>query len=288
MSEAPRPISLYVPAYNAERYLARCIESILVQTLRPDEILIVDDGSTDRTAEIARGFPVTLVPHGTNKGLAAARNTGVRHARNGLVASLDADTMAEPDWLERLAAAFVGERTALGGGRLEEAVQRTAADRFRKLHLAQNWGGEPRRNPRYVFGSNTLVRKDAVAEAGGYDERFRTNYEDLDLSNKLRALGYETYYEPSAVVRHLKEDDDASILRALWRYNQLGYRRAINLPNVLSRVGQNVFMALRFVAADAGKEDQGVLRLDLAIPVAFARWDWRLLRESRARKRAGG
>ncbi len=283
VTTAPGPVSLYVPAFNAERYVARCIESILAQTLRPDEILVVDDGSTDRTAEIARGYSVAVVAHGANKGLAAARNTGVRAARNNLVAALDADCVPQPDWLERLAARFAGERTALGGGRLEEAVQKTAADRFRKLHLVQNWGTAPIRNPRYVFGSNTLLRKDRVEEAGWYDERFRTNYEDLDLSNRLRARDYETFYEPSAVVHHLKEDDDASILRAMWRYNQLGYRRAINLPNVLGRIGQNGLASLRFVLSDSRTEDWGVLRLDLQIPLSFARWDWRLLRESRGR-----
>ena len=282
----PRPrISLYVPAYNAERYLARCLEAIQAQTLRPDEVLVVDDGSTDRTAEIARGYPVTVVPHGVNQGLAAARNTGVRSARNELVASLDADCRPEPEWLERLAARFVGERTALGGGRLEEAVQRTAGDRFRKLHMPQHWGSEPRTNPPHVHGNNNLGRKSALLEVGGYDERLRTNFEDVDLSRRLRARGYDTYYEPSALVWHLKEDDGSSILRALWRYTRLGYEEPITRANVLRRVGRNVRVAFRLLTVDAHLGDWEVLRLDALIPIYFAAWDGRLLREARSQDR---
>ncbi len=283
MDAKPR-ISLYVPAYNAEHYLGRCLEAVRAQTLPPDEVLVVDDGSTDRTAEIARSFGVTVVPHGTNKGLAAARNTGLRSARNELVASLDADCRPEPEWLERLAARFVGERTALGGGRLEEAVQDTAGDRFRKLHMPQNWGREPRTNPPHVHGNNNLGRRSVLLEVGGYDERLRTNFEDVDVSRRLRARGYDTYYEPSAVVWHLKEDDWYSVLRALWRYTQLGYEEAVNRANVLRRVARNVRVAFRLLTVDAHLGDWEVLRIDSLIPVYFAAWDGRLLRQARAQR----
>jgi GT2 family glycosyltransferase len=279
---------LYVPAFNGERYIASCITAILAQTLPPDEVLIVDDGSSDRTTEIAGRFPVTIIRHEVNRGLAAARNTGLRNARNNLVASLDQDCVAAPDWLEQLSARFPGDRTALGGGRLEEGAQRTAADRFRKLHVRGDFGTESKVNPWFVHGSNTLARKDAIAAVGWYDERFWTSYEDVDISERLRAGAYNLYYEPSAVVYHIKQDDNHSVLRTLWRYNRLGYRRAINLPNVLSRVVQNTAWSIRCVMSDLRSEDWGVLRLDLIFPVYFARWDWRLLLETRASASAEG
>jgi GT2 family glycosyltransferase len=280
MVEAHPKLSLYIPAFNAEQHIARCVCSVLAQTSPLDEVLIVDDGSNDRTADIAGAYPVRLIKHEVNRGIAAARNTGLRNARNGLVASLDSDCVAEPDWLERLVAHFQGNRTALVGGRLEEAVQRTAADRFRKLHLRQNWGQKPTDSPPFVYGSNTLARRDAIAAAGWYDERFRTNYEDVDISQRLRARGYDLYYESSAIVRHLKEDDDLSVLRALWRYGRIGYRRRISLPIVLGHVAYNTKMSFQFLRADWRTEDWGVLRLDLSLPVRFAIWDWRLWRET--------
>ena len=98
-------ISVYIPAYNCAEYLSRCIAGLLQQSLRPDEILVIDDGSRDSTREIANSYnEVTLISHPENCGLGAARNTAFQSARNELVASLDADCVPEPEWLASLAA----------------------------------------------------------------------------------------------------------------------------------------------------------------------------------------
>ena len=91
------PISVYIPAYNVAEFLPKSIECLLAQTLTPDEILVVDDGSRDASAEIATRYSkVTLIRHEQNRGLAAARNTAFRSARNEFIASLDADCVADP------------------------------------------------------------------------------------------------------------------------------------------------------------------------------------------------
>lgn len=76
-------VSLYVPCFNGERYIARCIEGILSQRRPANEVLIVDDGSTDGSVEIISKYPVTLVRHRQNRGLSAARNTGIRASSSG-------------------------------------------------------------------------------------------------------------------------------------------------------------------------------------------------------------
>jgi GT2 family glycosyltransferase len=70
-------VSVYIPCYNVANYLAPVLEGALQQTLPPDEILVIDDGSKDQTCEIAARYPVTIVRHERNRGLAAARNTGI-------------------------------------------------------------------------------------------------------------------------------------------------------------------------------------------------------------------
>jgi len=103
-------ITVYIPAYNVAQFLPRAIESLLTQTLSPAEILVIDDDSTDDSANVAQRYPrVTVVRHERNCGLAAARNTAFRTARGEFVASLDADCVAEPTWLER------GRRPILAG-----------------------------------------------------------------------------------------------------------------------------------------------------------------------------
>src|SRR5437773_11220393 len=101
---APLHVSVYVPCYNGAAWLAECLDSLLAQDVSADEILVVDDGSTDSSAQIARGYgpPVRLVQHGRNRGLAVARNTALSEARHDLVASVDADVRATKQWLGRL------------------------------------------------------------------------------------------------------------------------------------------------------------------------------------------
>lgn len=218
--EARAQITLYVPCYNAERHIAACLDGVLTQRLRPAEILVIDDGSRDGTTEIASRYPVKILCHEQNRGLAAARNTAFRNARHDLVAALDADCVAEPAWLEHLVSHFADENVVGANGRVEEAVQTSVADRWRKTHMPQHWGDAPLRNPRFLFGANTVYRKSAVLEAGGYDERCRTNGEDVDLSARLSSRGAATIYDPAAIVHHQRHDTVASILNTYWRWRQ--------------------------------------------------------------------
>jgi GT2 family glycosyltransferase len=213
-------ITIYVPCFNAEAWLARVLSGVMEQTLRPAEVIVVDDGSRDQSVEIAGRFGVKLIRQERNRGLAAARNAAMRAAQSELVAAVDADVVPERDWLERLARHFENTKVALAGGKLVEAVDRRLADRWRAVHLRQHWGDAAVENPPWVFGANALARRSAVLEAGGYDERLRTNGEDSNLSMRLRERGWTTFYEPAALCRHLREDTVESALTTFWRYRR--------------------------------------------------------------------
>lgn len=120
-------ISVLVPVYNADRYLGRCLDSVLAQTYRDFEIVAVDDGSTDGSASIldayARRDPERVrVEHRANAGAAAARNRAIELARGDYLAFLDNDDWFDPDYLERLAAgAQEGADIVFGGYRRPRA-----------------------------------------------------------------------------------------------------------------------------------------------------------------------
>ena len=135
-------LSVYIPCYNAASYLERSITGLLNQTRPPDEILIIDDGSTDNTVEIASRFPVRVIRHAKNKGLAAARNTAFANASFELVGAIDADVLPAPDWLEHLSKHFDDPNVAGTGGRLIEAFHTTPADAWRATHMSQDLGLE--------------------------------------------------------------------------------------------------------------------------------------------------
>jgi cellulose synthase/poly-beta-1,6-N-acetylglucosamine synthase-like glycosyltransferase len=255
-------ITVYVPCYNAEPWLDRVLVGVLEQTLRPAEVIVVDDGSRDRTVEIASRYPVTVV----------------RQDGNDLVAALDADVVPESGWLAGLAPHFEDAKTALAGGKLVEAVEHGVADRWRAVHLCQHWGDAAVENPGFVFGANTMARRSAVLEAGGYDERLRTNGEDSDLSRRLRERGWTTFYEPAAVCRHLREDTVGSALTTFWRY-----RRDFLNPMTPEKIWrafryQHIGSARSVMQADLRDRRYELLGMDALLLVASSWNDLRLWR----------
>ena len=93
-------ISVIIPAYNAARFLPRCLKSVFAQTLQPDEVIVVDDGSTDNTATLAAALGARVISQ-RNGGISAARNTGYQNATGAWIALLDADDLWSPAKLER-------------------------------------------------------------------------------------------------------------------------------------------------------------------------------------------
>lgn len=112
MSRAEQPlISVVIPAYNGEAFLEQAIESALAQTWPRIEVVVVDDGSTDRSPEIAASYPLKLVRQ-ENRGVAAARNRGVDEADGDLLSFLDQDDMVRPEKLERQLEALLAQPEA--------------------------------------------------------------------------------------------------------------------------------------------------------------------------------
>ncbi len=232
-------VSVYIPCYNVENYIEKCLDGLMKQTLKPDEILIIDDGSKDRTVEIASGYPVTVVQHESNKGLSAARNTAVKTARNELVAAIDADCVPDSRWLEKLVKHLSDEKVAGVGGKLLESEAKTLPDRWRAFHIPQNYGDSMLINPEAIFGHNNIVRRSVIAEIGWYNEILRTNGEDGDISMRIKQKGYDIIYEPEATVCHLREDTLASLMDNYWRYWRFGtqtYLQTIDLRTVLYKM----------------------------------------------------
>lgn len=275
-------ISLYVPCYNVEPYIAGCIEGVLSQTHPLDEILIIDDGCADATVAIAGRYPVRIISHAANRGLAAARNTALSAARNDWVASLDADCVPQPNWLRCLAQHTGKEKVAAIGGRLIEVVQNTLGDCWRRAHMSQDWGDKPVINPPFMFGNDLLVRRSVVGDVGGYNERLRTNGEDADLSRKIQSRGGTTIYDPSAVVHHMRKDTAMSVLRTFWNAWSNGtqaYFGGITPRAMLRNLYYSHFRenSLRFLREDFRKRRYELIGLDMALLVYLGWRDLRLL-----------
>jgi len=200
-----RSVTFYLPCYNVEKYIAAALDGILGQSYPIDEILIIDDGSTDRSVSIAEKYPVVVVSHDGNKGLAAARNTALHTAKGTFLATVDTDAVPDSFWLERLMLAFDRQDLAGAGGKLVEKHTVTVVDRWRQVRMPQDHGDQYLDDV-ILFGSNTVFAVDALKEAGGYWDILRTNTEDVYISKLLLSKGYKTRYVPEAVCYHGRTD----------------------------------------------------------------------------------
>ncbi|MBN1670027.1 MAG: glycosyltransferase [Kiritimatiellae bacterium] len=270
----PADITVYVPYYNARGTIGECIGALRRQTAAPARILIVDDGS-DTPPPREPGVEVRR--HRTNRGLAAARNTALKACSTKLIASVDSDVVAKPDWLARLRAALAGRNVAGVGGRMTERHQDTVADRWRGVHMAQHWGGKPVDNPRFLYGANTLFKADALRAVGGYDERHRTNDEDRTLCDKLYAARYRLRYAPGARCEHLRTDTAKTVLPGYWQWHHTKGVLAgeFDAPDgLIARIETVNFGIGRYrFDMDRKAERTEFLGLDLAIPWVFCAKD---------------
>lgn len=252
-------VTLYIPCFNAENTIRECLEGVFNQALVPDEILVIDDGSTDKTIEIVRKYPVKIISHVENRGLAAARNSAIENAQGEFIASLDTDCIADPEWLSRMIARLGAQDIAGVGGRLVEKYSDSVFDRWRSVHMKQEWKDE-KSSPDFLFGSNTVFRKQAITDAGLYNEVFKTNYEDVDMCRRLKNAGWALVYEPKALVHHLKRDNISSLLNAYWRWHTFFYKEKefyASHENFINKIKDSLGLANRYIHEDikSGRED---------------------------------
>lgn len=277
-------VSIYIPCYNAEEYIAQNIESLLGQTIKPQEIIVVDDGSKDKTCEIAARYAVRIIKHGKNRGLAAARSTGILAASADLVASLDADCVAEENWLAGLLSAMREDKKIVGvGGKAIEKYAENEADRWRAIHMRQHWGDRKLISPKVLYGVNTLFLKDALLNVGLYDEEsvlktgYKVGVEDYNICRKLRNQGYKLVYTPDAVVWHLRKDTKETVLRQYWRWSVLYYPRPNTIPRFLFKLALNFAKGSKHILTDILSGDRSLVPISIKLFPLFAREDLRYL-----------
>jgi len=247
--EVDRPeISVVVCTYRRAEKLPACLDALARQTIRHRaEVIVVDDGPDDDTAAVAARYDVRLVRHPHNRGLAAARNTGISAATAPIVAFTDDDCIPADDWLEALLEPYDGDGVvAVGGGvealRRETLVHRYLADTNRLAPLEVELGVSSsltyramlylRRNLRgngtlpgiravySLVGANMSFRRDALVEIGMFDDRITFGGEDEDICRRMRNhFSRERFvFTSRAVIAHDFDGELRDTLRRSYQY----------------------------------------------------------------------
>lgn len=185
-------VTVIVPVYNGERFLAETLASVFAQEFEPFEVVLVDDGSTDGTAEIARAFPVRYLRQ-ENKGPSAARNSGLALARGELMAFADADDLLPPTKL------------ASQAGYLDEHPE-TGCVLGRQEWILEEGIEPPRLQRDPIFGEpggiqlvTAMIRRQVLEELGGFDPDY-LYAEDRDLFVRMREHGVGIHVLPEVVL----------------------------------------------------------------------------------------
>ncbi len=206
-------VSVVIPAYNQAQYLGGAIRSVLEQRYRDYEILVVDDGSTDTTPEVAQGFgPNVLCIRQENQGLAGARNTGIRHARGELVALLDSDDEWLPGYLERMVGLAEAHPEAVVYYCAVEYIGPDDQDLPQKpdaivLPPEEMYATLLRYN--FLVPSTILMRREAVEQAGLFDTDFR-RLQDWELWLRMLRSGARFAGTDERLVRYRLHDSSLS------------------------------------------------------------------------------
>jgi cellulose synthase/poly-beta-1,6-N-acetylglucosamine synthase-like glycosyltransferase len=199
-------VSIVVPVYNGAQHIAPCIENLLALDYPEEkrEIIIVDNGSTDRTAEIASSYPVRLLSE-NRRGVACARNTGWRAAQFDLIAFTDCDCCAEKNWLSALVPHFEDATVGGCGGKLKPAKPHSLVEEYviyKDILTQERAMRDEPISPPFIITANAMYRKSVLEEVEGFDESFTVAGEDADLSWRVAWKGYKIIYEPEANVVH--------------------------------------------------------------------------------------
>lgn len=197
-------ISVIIPAYNAEKTISNCLHALEEQSVKEKfEVIIVDDGSTDRTAETAKGFKGVRVILQANKGPAGARNHGAREACGEILVFTDADCEPAPNWLMEMARPL--EDSLVGGVQGAYATrQKEAVARLVQLEIEERYERMKKSKELDWIGTYAAAfrRKDFM-ELKGFDEAYKTSSgEDPDFSYRLHGAGKRLAFNPNAVVYH--------------------------------------------------------------------------------------
>jgi cellulose synthase/poly-beta-1,6-N-acetylglucosamine synthase-like glycosyltransferase len=220
VSTAPTLVSIVIPTYNGASRVAKCLEALCKQrSERNIEILIVNDGSTDNTAQIVRGYSGVRLISQQNAGPAAARNRGALEAQGAIILFTDDDCEPIPEWLESMLTPFKDPDVVAAKG-VYRTRQRSLAARFVQVEYEDRY--------RYMAGLSNIdfvdtysaaFRRERFLEIGGYDISFPVACaEDIELSYRMSARGWKMKFAPSAIVYHTHPNTLSAYIKKKYKF----------------------------------------------------------------------
>ena len=231
--------SIIIPAYNEEERIASVIQAVLEQDYGDFEVIVVDNASTDKTGDIARTFPVTVVLE-SKKGTSAARECGRIHATGEIIANVDADCIPDKNWLSKGILYFNNPRVVAVSGPYNYYdagfflriflwcgfLLRWLVNQFVQLSWV-NYGGA-------LVGGNTLIRSDILQKAGGYDTDIIFYGDEASIAKRILPYGKTVFAMPFYMETSARRFKREGVLRLSYQYLSTMFGQKKNSKTPLS------------------------------------------------------
>jgi len=214
-------ISFIIPVLNAEKFIGACIDHIIAEMHSEDELIVVDNGSTDGTLDIVRQYQQARLIQLQNPTIAASRNHGARTANGDLFAFIDSDCLICPGWRREAMSVLSDETIDATGSRYDIPDK---PHWIEKAWYAKKSRGQRRIN--YINSGNLVVKKAAFEGIGGFDEKLVTD-EDYDLGERLNRQGYVIVEAPQVRAIHLGNPKSLSAFYRKERWHATSSLRAL-------------------------------------------------------------
>lgn len=215
-------VTVIVPAHNEEAGLPATLRSVWAQTVPPEQVIVVDDASDDRTGEIARHHGAEVLRPPVNLGSKArAQNHALPHCRGELVLAVDADTVLAPDYIERVLPAFDDPEVVIAAGNVQTRFTRTVWERGRSVEylFGFHWHRpiqQGTNSPMVCSGCCSVFRREELTRAGGFPQR--TIVEDMDYTWSQQVAGRRARYVGDAVAWAADPDSLLYLRKQVWRW----------------------------------------------------------------------
>lgn len=253
-----RDVTIVIPIYNDAAGLTTCLGSLRATLAGNVPIVVVDDAS-DNPAEItaiAERYQTRLVRHSTNKGPAAARNSGLAQVSTALVAFVDSDVEPSPQWLNQLVAHFKDPALVAVAPRVRSKPGDSLRERYETHHSPLDLGANPSlvgpKNPVSFVPAAALVAKvAAISAVGGFDAALRSG-EDVDLIWRLIDGGGTVRYDPAVEVHHRPRESWPALLEQRRNYGASAVALGSRHGSRIAPAGTSVWSAVTFAAFASG------------------------------------
>lgn len=216
LTPVPSRVSVVIAHLNQTAMLERCLASLATGTRRPDEVIVVDNGSRELPFELCVAYGVRLIQESI-PGPGPARTTGAKAAHGNIIAFIDADCTADPSWLAAAVAAMADPRGMILGGEVAIAYRDPDPAKMTAIEAYESIYGfrvaDYIRRDNFTVTCNLVVRAEVMVHVGAFAGLAVA--EDIDWGRRAVALGYSIWYRPEMVVRHPARPDMAA-LRVKW------------------------------------------------------------------------